>query len=59
MKVEYCRKCEHCEKRRYSTYYVPNNYHAIGMTHVYSFCKKHNKRALAVKKCKEFAEAEG
>lgn len=53
MKVKYCRKCEsYFESRKWSSSYKPANYHEIGVSHVYSFCKLHNCRCLEVKKCK-------
>lgn len=53
MKVSYCEKCEYCERRKWSHTHYPNNYHTIGMTHAYRYCKKYNMRVLKVKKCDE------
>lgn len=50
MKVAKCKKCFYCLKKRYSTYHTPNNYHPIGITHVYYFCELFNKKCLDVKK---------
>ena len=51
MKVSVCEVCEHYIRKVWSQYYVPNNYHPIGMSHAYAFCRKHNKRCLDVRKC--------
>lgn len=48
MKVSVCEKCEHYIRKVWSQYYVPNNYHPIGMSHAYAFCKKYNRRCLNV-----------
>ena len=49
MKVSVCERCEHYIRKVWSQYYVPNNYHPIGFSHAYAFCKKYNKRCLDVK----------
>lgn len=51
MKVKDCEKCNYCQRRVLTTYYKPKNYHAIGMSHAYAYCLKHNKRVSEVKKC--------
>ena len=59
MKVKDCKNknCEHCQRRTFSTYYTPKNYHPIGMSHAYAYCTLHQKRVSEVKKCaKEGAE---
>lgn len=53
MKVKDCEKCKHHERRTWSDYYQPMNYHAIGMSHAYAYCKKHGCRCLEVKGCKD------
>ncbi len=53
MKVKDCEKCKHHERRTWSDYYQPMNYHAIGMNHAYAYCKKHGCRCLEVKGCKD------
>jgi hypothetical protein len=53
MKVSECKECKYYERRKYSTSYKPANYHTISVSHVYAYCKKHNKRCLKVKKCEE------
>ena len=49
MKVSICRKCKHFRERRWSQYYEPRNYHAIGMTHVYGYCTRMKQRCVDVK----------
>ena len=39
MKVSYCEKCKCYERRKWSDYYVPKNYHPIGMSHAYGYCR--------------------
>ncbi len=53
MNVRKCEKCESYERRRWSSYYQPNGYHAIGMTHAYGYCRKYKARCLNVQKCTE------
>jgi hypothetical protein len=56
MKVKDCEKCEHRQRRVWSQYYEPKDYHAIGMSHAYAYCTKHQKRVRDVKKCDEQKE---
>jgi hypothetical protein len=58
MRVKDCEKCEHCQRRVWSQYYEPNNYHPIGMSHAYAYCTKHQKRVRDVKKCDELTQKE-
>ena len=44
MKVQDCKNCEYCKRKTWSTYYKPNNYHAIGVSHAYAYCDKYKKR---------------
>ncbi len=53
MKVSICEKCKHCRRRAWRTYYKPNNYHAIGISHAYAYCEKHKERCLKIKECLE------
>lgn len=55
MKVKDCKKCNYCERRTWVDYHTPANYHPIGFTHAYAYCKKHKKRVLDVRKCEEQA----
>ena len=59
MKVKDCKKCECCERRTYSTYHVPTNYHPIGMSHAYAYCSLHKKRVLEVKRCEKAVKSNG
>lgn len=59
MKVSHCKKCEYCERRVWSHTYYPNNYHPIGMSHAYMYCKRYDIRVSKVKKCKYNDEREG
>lgn len=51
MKVSRCEKCKNFERRTWSHYYKPKNYHPIGMTHAFGFCNHYNERCSCVKKC--------
>lgn len=53
MKVKDCKNCKHCERRTFSTYHIPKNYHPVGFSHAYAYCTLHQKRVSEVKKCKE------
>ena len=55
MKVSYCEKCKCYERRKWSDYYVPKNYHPIGMSHAYGYCKLYCMRCSEIKPyiCKE------
>ena len=53
MVVKNCEKCMYCERRVWSHYYEPKNYHPIGMSHAYAYCRKHKQRVSKVKKCDE------
>ena len=53
MKVKVCENCQHYRRKVWSSYYNPNNYHAIGMTHAFGYCAKLKDRCLKVKKCEE------
>lgn len=52
MKVRECMKCKNYRRKVWSTYYKPNGYHAIGVSHAYGWCEKHKKRCLCVEQCK-------
>lgn len=56
MRVKDCEKCKHYQRRKYSTYHEPKNYHPIGFSHVYAFCVKHKKRCRSVNKCQKEVE---
>lgn len=58
MKISGCMKCINYRRKVWSTYYKPNGYHAIGMSHAYGFCVKHNRRCAEVKRCVDMAEQE-
>lgn len=53
MQVRKCKECNHYERRRWAQYYEPANYHAIGFTHAYGYCKKYGKRCSDVTNCAE------
>jgi len=58
MKVSACEKCNYYQRRTWVTSYVPANFHRIGVTHAYGYCKKYGKRCLEVqgKICPELCE---
>ena len=49
MKVSVCRKCKHFRERRWSQYYEPKHYHAIGFAHKYGYCARMKQRCVDVK----------
>ena len=49
MKVSVCRKCKHFRERRWSTYYEPRHYHAIGIPHIYGYCDRWKKRCTEIR----------
>lgn len=51
MKVKDCKSCHHCQRRVWSQYYVPKDFHPIGMSHAYAYCAAYQKRVSAVKGC--------
>ena len=51
MKVKDCRKCPHCKRRTWTSYYRPRGYHAIGMTHAYAYCALYKERVRKIKVC--------
>ena len=51
MKVRDCKKCQKYVRKKWSDYYIPRNYHPIGMSHAYGWCNKHKKRCLEVQRC--------
>ena len=53
MKVSVCEKCEHYRRKTWVTKYKPADYHTIGITHAYGYCKKYQKRCLIIYKCKK------
>lgn len=57
MKVKECEKCRYKKRHVWSTYYIPRDYHPIGMSHAYAYCALHQKRVRDVKKCEHFINA--
>ena len=53
MKVKKCESCEYYERRRWSHRYEPSRYHAIGMSHGYGYCLKHQRRCSQITKCED------
>ena len=51
VRVKDCEGCEHLQRRVWSQYHEPKNYHPIGFSHAYAYCKKHRKRVSQVKRC--------
>ena len=51
MRVRDCQKCQKYVRKKWSDYYIPRNYHPIGMSHAYGWCNKHKKRCLEVRRC--------
>ena len=51
MKVSNCKKCKYYQRKVWSTYYKPGNYHAIGVSHAYGYCTRYKCRCLDVNKC--------
>lgn len=53
MRVKDCKGCRWIQRRVWSQEYKPKNYHMIGFSHAYAYCKKYGMRVSAVKKCNE------
>ena len=51
MRVKDCLKCQKYVRKVWSDYYIPRNYHPIGMSHAYAWCNKHKKRCREVRVC--------
>lgn len=51
MKVSDCKKCILCVEKTWSHSYQPSDYHRIGMTHRFAYCKRYKRRCSEVKKC--------
>lgn len=51
MKVKDCKKCMKYMRKVWSKYYIPRDFHPIGMSHAYAWCKLHKKRCREVKEC--------
>ena len=49
MKVSECQKCKCYERRTWSSEYKPQNYHKIGVSHAYGYCKLFCLRCSEVK----------
>lgn len=58
MKVKNCKHCEHCVRITWSHVHHCSNYHDIGMSHAYAYCKMHKKRVSEIKKCESTCRAE-
>ena len=57
MKVRDCEGCKHSERRVWTSRYKPANYHEIGVSHAYRYCRLHGARCLEVKGCELREEA--
>lgn len=53
MKVRECEKCSFYQRRTWSMKRYPKNYHAIGQTFAYGYCRKENQRCAEVRCCQE------
>jgi hypothetical protein len=53
VRVKDCEGCKHNQRRTWSQYHKPKNFHAVGFSHAYAYCTKHQQRVSAVKKCSE------
>ena len=52
MRVKDCeRLCDKHQRRTWSHKHYSAHYHAVGMTHAYAYCLKHQKRCREVKSC--------
>ena len=49
MKVSKCEKCSCFERRTWSSSYKPLNYHRIGVSHAYGYCRLYSMRCSEVK----------
>ena len=51
MRVSYCAKCQYYERKTWSNYHIPKNYHPIGISHAYGYCKLYCMRCSEIKPC--------
>lgn len=51
MKIKTCETCKHYKRCRHTEAYKPRDYHTIGHTWYYSWCKKHEERCLKIRGC--------
>ena len=49
MKVKECEKCKCYERRTWSSSYKPANYHKVGVSHAYGYCRLFNMRCSEIK----------
>ena len=49
MRVSDCAKCKYYERRTWSSSYKPSNYHQIGISHAYAYCRLFRMRCSNVK----------
>lgn len=54
MKVKMCENCANYTRKRNIVRHKPVNYHTVGFTYYFGWCKKHNKRCSEVRKCGEY-----
>lgn len=53
MKIKNCEKCTFYQRKTWSKVHRPRNFHAIGMTFAYGYCKKHEMRCADIRNCKQ------
>ena len=51
MRVRDCEQCSYYCRASWCEKYYPKNYHAIGMTHAYGYCKRFGKPCRRIKNC--------
>ena len=44
-----CKGCSYYARRTWTQKYYPSDYHAIGMTHAYGYCRLHQTRCSDIK----------
>jgi len=49
MKVSECEKCKAYERHTWTNSYKPANYHRVGVSHAYGYCRLVNMRCSEVK----------
>ena len=50
MRVKDCKGCPFFQRLTWDQRYQPKNYHAVGFSHAYGWCKLNSKRVVNVKK---------
>lgn len=54
MRIKDCKGCLYCERLVWVQQYQPENYHQIGFSHAYHWCRQKRLRCAHVKACSPY-----